>query len=365
MNRATTSGRQREVQQLLERNDLDAVLISSRENMLWATGTWVPLSPVSLLVVLADSAVAIVPDVGGVWREAPPINVDVMFYDSPGIEGFGGLPEVRARLQRLSLRGRIGVEHRQLAAGFTSVLSGAALVPVDHDLDVLRARKTLFELDRLFESAAYLDKSFQVICDIMRPGVTEYELYCAARESLESSSGLELVMEACIGSGPRASDPACRPTSREIAAGELVLVDLFPRLPGYHADATRMFVCGVLPDSASRHLGIVRCALDVAAETIRPGARAADVDRAVRSVLGEWGFPLVHHAGHGVGVFQHEPPFLVPDSEWILEEGMVLAVEPGIYDASWGGIRLESEYLVREDGAVRLDKFPLDVTPCR
>lgn len=268
-------------------------------------------------------------------------------------------------MQRLTLRGRIGVEHRQLTTGFASVLSHATLVPVDHDLDVLRARKTSLELDCLFESAACLDKSFEVISNMIRPGITEYELYCAARESLESLSGLGLVMEACIGSGPRASDPACQPTPREVAAGELVLVDLFPRFPGYHADATRMFVCGALSDVASRRLGIVRCALDVAAETIRPGVRAADVDRAVRAVLAEWGFSLAHHAGHGIGVFQHEPPFLVPDSEWILEEGMVLAVEPGIYDTSWGGIRLESEYLVQEDGTVRLDRFPLDVIPCR
>lgn len=95
MSKATTSGRLREVQQLLGRNDLDAVLISSRENMLWAMGALAPPSTISLLVILADHAVVIMPDVDGIWRNIPPVNADVMLYDPPGIEGFQGLPEAR------------------------------------------------------------------------------------------------------------------------------------------------------------------------------------------------------------------------------------------------------------------------------
>jgi len=163
-----------------------------------------------------------------------------------------------------------------------------------------------------------------------------------------------------------------------VAAGEPVIVDLYPRDPesGCYADMTRTFCVGRPPEELVRQQELVREALDRAYAAIRPGARGADVHRLVCELFHEHGFPtqlskrdgevleegFYHALGHGVGLEVHEEPGLGRNGVELVA-GDVLAVEPGLYRTGFGGCRLEDLVLVTEDGCELLTDYPYDLEP--
>lgn len=163
--------------------------------------------------------------------------------------------------------------------------------------------------------------------------------------------------------GESAANPHGRPGPRVLRAGDVVCADLSACLDGYWGDLTRCATVGFASEWATQAWEVVREAQSAAIAAARPGIPARDVDRAQRVVvesrpdLGE----CLHGAGHAIGLAVHEPPFLVPRTESPLEEGMVLAIEPGLYRAGVGGIRLEDDVLVEADGPRFLSSLPLEL----
>ena len=149
-------------------------------------------------------------------------------------------------------------------------------------------------------------------------------------------------------------------TSRRLAPGEIALLELGVVVDGFWSDRTRPRVAGEATAEQRRLCGLVAQAQEAAVQRIRPGVPAVEVDKAARSVLQNAGLgrEFLHITGHGTGFRYHEPfPVIGPLSETILEEGMVFSVEPGIYAASLGGIRLEDDVLVGPGGAEVLGPF--------
>jgi Xaa-Pro aminopeptidase len=111
---------------------------------------------------------------------------------------------------------------------------------------------------------------------------------------------------------------------------------------------------------------VLEAALTAGGSALRPGARASDVDRAVRSVVADAldGYTYPHHTGHGFGLQPQEPPYLIPSDEMPLEPGMIVAVEPGIYLPDTRGMRLEGNYLITEDGCEALSDYPMELFAC-
>jgi len=97
--------------------------------------------------------------------------------------------------------------------------------------------------------------------------------------------------------------------------------------------------------------------------SIKPGIKAEDVDAAARGVIEEAGYGeyFIHRTGHGLGLEIHEPPYIVEGNELILEPGMTLTVEPGIYLPGRGGVRIEDDILVTEDGYASLTTLPREL----
>lgn len=218
------------------------------------------------------------------------------------------------------------------------------------------------------ERVAMLDRAFAAAALAIRPGVSELEVYGAICIELALALGAPPLVECVFGSGPRtlASEP--QPTSRILATGDMVLIDLFPNLGGYVADYTRCFVVGVATDAQRRQHLALEQALAAAERALRPGIAAADLDRLVRRVIesagyGPWCYQ--HHTGHGFGVLTVEPPWILPTSTTFLSEGMVVAIEPGIYHPEHGGMRLEGNYILTADGCEPLAGYPATLTECR
>jgi Xaa-Pro aminopeptidase len=166
--------------------------------------------------------------------------------------------------------------------------------------------------------------------------------------------------------------------SGPISPGEALVVDLFPRdrETGCYADMTRTFVVGEIPEELAEYHRLVHEALMKSLAAVKAGAEGRNVFELVCEVFHEAGYPtqlskqpgevlssgFFHGLGHGVGLEVHEPPSLSRDPSTLVA-GDVVTLEPGLYRAGWGGVRLEDLVLVTEDGAENLTKFPYDLTP--
>ncbi len=199
------------------------------------------------------------------------------------------------------------------------------------------------EIEAIRASIAVCDAGQAAARSGARPGMSELDLWAHVRGALERAAGGRIPVLADLVSGPRTTEVGGPPGSRILAEGDIVLCDLVPRVAGYWGDSCASFVVGEPTDAAREAHERVRDALAQVVAAIRPGAVAGELDALARGSLD---FP--HHTGHGLGTTAHEEPRLVPSSPMVLEEGMVVAIEPGSYAGL--GLRLEQVVLVTADG---------------
>ncbi len=160
---------------------------------------------------------------------------------------------------------------------------------------------------------------------------------------MESTAGTRLPVLADLVSGPRTAEIGGPPSSRILEDGDLVLCDLVPRVAGYWGDSCATFAVGEPSADAREAHARARAVLADLVAAIGPGIVAGDLDALARAELE---FP--HHTGHGLGTGFHEEPRLVPGSTAVLEDGMVVAIEPGTYAGA--GVRVEQIVLVTTGG---------------
>lgn len=216
----------------------------------------------------------------------------------------------------------------------------------------LRLRKDAFEIERIKASAAILDGGYIKAMEVIRPGVVEKDAALQIEFGFRDSGADGLAFDTIIASGPRGALPHGKASFKPVRKGELVVIDMGVEKDGYNSDETRTFCVGKAGREEKKIYQVVKDAQERAIALIRPGVRAAAVDRAARDCIGKAGFARYfgHGTGHGVGLDVHEAPNVGPLSKDVLEEGMVLTVEPGIYIPGWGGVRIEDMVLVVRDG---------------
>ncbi len=255
----------------------------------------------------------------------------------------------------------VGVELRFLPAPFLETareaLSGAALQPIDGELDPLRAVKTAEEIAALRAVLALCDLSQAFVRAALRPGISEIALWGELKARLEIEAGGRLPVLADLVGGARTGDIGGLPGPYVLQEGDPVIADIVPRLGGYWGDICGTHFVGAPSAEMARIHGIVRDALRRGVDAVRPGVIARDLDAAMRRAVADAGYePYPHHSGHGLGASFHEEPRIVPYNNLPLEPGMVLALEPGIYLPGAGGVRLEDVVLVTEGGCELLTR---------
>jgi Xaa-Pro dipeptidase len=253
------------------------------------------------------------------------------------------------------ISGRLAVEkdHLSLAAWERLRVLAGAPQPVDAGVELrrLRARKTPDEIARLERAAGLTDLVTERAMGELRPGRSELEV-AAAIDHLIATAGGRLSFETIVQSGPNSAQPHLGPGGRRLATGDLVLLDFGAASDGYRADTTRTVVLGE-PDGHQLQLhGLVLAAHDAAVAAVRPGATVGEIDEAARAVIREGGHGdrFIHRVGHGLGLEAHEDPSLDPGGSAVLEAGMVITIEPGVYLPGWGGIRIEDDVVVEAGG---------------
>lgn len=244
--------------------------------------------------------------------------------------------------------------------------SGAAaptLVPTDRIVERIRAVKDSYEVDTLRAAAGCLSDVARSVLREVGPGRTERDTASMIDGRLRDAGFERPAFETIVASGPNSVLPHARPTTRLLEEGDLVVLDFGGIYDGYCVDLTRTVSLGE-PRADWRQLhAAVAEAQDAAISAVRPGRWAGEVDDAARSALTARGFgeAFLHGTGHGLGLEVHEEPrvgrrdrapneAVASGSDGPLQAGMVFTVEPGAYQPGVGGVRIEDDVLVTEEG---------------
>ena len=224
-----------------------------------------------------------------------------------------------------------------------------------------RAVKDAGELVKIRAAVELVEAGHRGLREALEPGVTELELWGAAGRAIEAAGGDPEAAGVDLMVGARTALIGEPPGDATLADGDPVLFDLAPQLDGYWADSCATLVCGTPSEALGDRVALIQSALERGLDAARPGISAGAVDAAIREALDAAGMECPHHTGHGVGISPQEPPWFVPGNDFILEEGMVIALEPGAY-ADGFGVRLEHLAVIEAAGADPLTNHPLTLT---
>lgn len=251
---------------------------------------------------------------------------------------------------------RVGFESANFTySEFTALkrcLRGIKLTPVKGLVESLRIIKDPYEIRRIKEACVYGCRAMAYGLKNLNQSHTEGSLKRKIETYLLEQGITAPGFEIIVASGARSSMPHSIATNKKIKKGEMVVIDLGARNYGYNSDLTRTAFLGKIERKYSLVYNVVIDAQKKAIENIRPGVKASFIDDISREYIRDKGFGryFVHNLGHGIGLEVHEGPRLSKQDNTILENGMTMTVEPGIYIPGWGGVRIEDIALVTEDG---------------
>jgi len=231
-------------------------------------------------------------------------------------------------------------------------------------LDRARLIKTKREISLLREAARILDcahERLRALASSYSGPVSEIELWRDVEMSMITAAGKRMPVTGELLTGPRISLIAPGgPTERVVQRGDAGLLDISPRVNGYWADSSNVFIFGAEPSPEQRHyFTAAREAFETAVDALKPGVQCCEIDAVLRRTFAGYGFPMAHYGGHQIGVSVNEWPKLVPYDKTVIEAGMVFAIEPGVYEGEGGscGARVERMVAVTETGAEVLNQF--------
>jgi len=238
----------------------------------------------------------------------------------------------------------------QIRKEFENFSSPTRLLTIENLVEKQRMYKDETEINLLRKALHLSEETFIKFLKTFHIELTEKEAAWQL-EKLLREQGLQLSFPIIAATGPNSAHPHATPGNRKFKKGDFALFDFGARYQGYCADITRTFSPSIATSEFIKAFEAVRVAQELAISKIRAGAHGQVVDQTARKYLEENGFAgkFTHSLGHGVGLQVHEAPRLSPIKNDILEEGMVITVEPGVYIEGLGGIRLEQMVVVRSD----------------
>jgi Xaa-Pro aminopeptidase len=347
------------LRQKMAARKLDALLVTQPANIRYLS-SFTGGEDATLFVT--SRSVAILTDfryVGMVKEQCPDIEL---------VETSGAFPMEKAVLGLVQRAGggRVGFEGHHLTYNRYRALRNALLVegralarlvPVPKMLEEVRAAKAPEELAIIERAVLLTDAAFNhVFKAVAAPGaatVTEAQVAWQLERYMREHGGEGTAFNVAVAAGPNSAVPHHQSGDRPLKAGEPIWIDMGARIDGYCSDLTRTFCLGEADARYKEIYALVLRAQLAAEAAIRPGVTGRAVDAVARGIITEAGYgeAFRHGTGHGVGLEIHELPRLgLTDSDTPLIPGNVVTVEPGIYLAEWGGIRIEDTVAVMPGG---------------
>ena len=355
--------RRERLAQALSEQGLGYFLVSNPTNVTYLTG----FSGESSYLLLAKSRTVLISD----FR-----FIEQLAEECPGLE-----THIRPTTQTLQqaaceVIGKLGVRTLGFEGTHLTVADLETLRELAKTVDwkdcrdrveQLRAVKDPSEVSAIRDAISIAERAFAAFKALLRPHDQEKDLSDALEMYVRRSGGRCTSFASIVAVGPRAALPHAPPTSKAIAEAELLLVDWGASGRFYQSDLTRVLTKRTISPKLEEVYQVVLTAQARALREIRPGVKAQDVDAIARTSIAAAGYGdhFGHGLGHGIGLQVHEAPALRPTSTTILQPGMVVTVEPGIYLRGWGGVRIEDDVLVTPVGCEVLTSVPKDLASMR
>jgi len=345
-----THDRLNQIRTTLRQEQLDSILVSSSNNRRYLSG----FTGSAGYLVITESDAILATDfryIEQAGQQAPDFTV----HRTGGAADW--LPKLSSHL---------GVQRMGFEAQDMTVAVHAAFVKANREADVrtrlrlvktynlidrLRAKKYPEELQLLQHAVTIADQAMDEVAPTIEQGMTE-KLIASHLEMAMRKRGAENVsFDTIVGAGPNGALPHHRADHTVIERNQAIVIDMGCIYEGYCSDLTRTFIVGSPDDKFKRVYGKVLEAQLAAEERIETGMTGQDVDAIARDIIKASGHgdDFGHSLGHGVGLAVHEFPHVGPRAEDVIENGMVLTIEPGIYLSGWGGVRIE-DMVVMENG---------------
>jgi Xaa-Pro aminopeptidase len=334
--------------------ELDAILVTSGFNRRYISGF---TGSSAYLLITSDKAYLLTDFryIQQAEEQAPEFEI---------IRHQGSLSEeVGKQLQKLKVH-TIGFEKQHVTYATYEELQQRAAnvkwVPIEGILEELRLIKTEQELATIQKACQIADDAFQHILGYIKPGVTEKEAAIELEFKMRKLGAQGPSFDTIIASGERGALPHGVASDKIIRSGELVTLDFGAYYQGYVSDITRTVAVGEPSEKMKEIYEIVRLAQENGVANVKPGLTGKQADALTRDLIRDAGYGefFGHSTGHGIGLEVHEGPGLSSKSDVVLKPGMIVTVEPGIYLPHVGGVRIEDDVVLTDNGCEILTKSP-------
>jgi Xaa-Pro aminopeptidase len=274
-----------------------------------------------------------------------------------------GFREIIERVIDLGEVKRIGVGGSE-AVGWKSFNAIRETMPSAEWLDAeakisgLRGVKTAAEIAVIREAYKIAEKGMEAALAAVAPGATEREVAAEAEYVMRKAGAEGVGIDTIVASGPNNGPILARTTRRKIGENDLVLITLAPRYEGYHGAIGRPVVVGDPGEYVKSAVEVAYAAQRECQNALRPGIEGATVEAIGRRIMegAGLGSNFLYSGIHSVGVVEFEPPIFGPGSSEMLSENMVVSVDIPVFNAPWGGLRVEDGYLITKNGCEKLNK---------
>ncbi len=345
----------------LSQREVDGILISGPSSRRYISGFTADDSDWGALLITPAAAVLLTDFRYQLWAQQEALDFQIVIYKVSLGETLAGL------LQELGVR-RLGFEAAHVTfRGYqrlTETVSAKGVQvewrPLEGLVEELREAKAPEELAAMRQALEVSEAVLRQVFRDLTPGKTERQVAWEIEKGLREGGCESLAFPPIVAAGENSARPHHQPGDHILQAGEPIIIDMGGRLHGYCADITRTYVLGPPDEQFRKIYSLVRKAQAKAEAELKAGMDSLDADALARQVIADGGYgeAFGHSLGHGVGLAVHENPSMSPHPErrTVLKAGSVVTVEPGIYLAGWGGIRLEDMVLLKEGGAEVLNR---------
>lgn len=339
----------------MQEKELDGIIINNLKNVYYLTGFWGSNGTVfisrdrQVLVTDARYIIAAKQEVTGfeIFAERDELATIAKIAKDMGLSRIGFEDEVS-----------VSYYHRMQTA-----FEGLELVPQTQFIEALRMIKDETEIATIRKACSISDQAFHDALDFIKPGKTEIEIANFLDFRMRELGAAGLSFDTILASGINSSKPHAHPMHKPVELGEAITMDFGCLYDHYVSDMTRTIYLGHVSDEQAEIYNTVLKANQALIDQAKDGLGFRDFDKIPRDIIVEAGYGeyFTHGIGHGIGLDIHEAPYFNQTSKEVIETGMVLTDEPGIYIEGKYGVRIEDDILITETGCELLTLAPKEL----
>jgi Xaa-Pro dipeptidase len=369
---SSITSRQDNLEKILITSGLDALVLNPGPSLTYFTGLHFHLMerPVVVIFRPAGKLTIVMPELELEKVRGLPFQLDVVTFGDNPVDWQSAYNKAA---QSLALdHKKIGVEPIHLRVlelwHLETAIPTAQFISAQEFLATSRMHKDKHELQAMHKAAEIAQLALQNTMPMIKIGVTERQIAAElTTQLLRAGSDSTMPFAPIVSGGPNSANPHATPSERPLSAGDLLVIDWGAAYDGYCSDLTRTFAIGEVDVELKKIAQVVEEANEAGRAAARPGIAAGEIDNAARTVIEKAGYGkfFTHRVGHGLGLEEHEDPYMYAANPLLLAPGMTFTVEPGIYLPGRGGVRIEDDVAITVSGADILSDLPRQLLTVR